>query len=162
VPEQVDGLTWNQVVSATLARGGRARNIIPDVFEINLNHRFGPSTSLTRAEARLRELVGPDAELSVVDRSPPAPPLRAHPLVRMLAESGVLAVEPKQAWTDVGRFAELEIPAVNFGPGEQAQAHQKNEWTSLPKLELGHEILARFLEKVAASTGSPGARSGDL
>lgn len=34
VPEEVDGLIWNQVVSATLARRGRARNVIPDLFEI--------------------------------------------------------------------------------------------------------------------------------
>lgn len=146
--DRVDDLLWHSVTSATLAEGGRARNVIPDVFELNLNHRFGPSTSLAAAEAAIRDLVGEQAELDVVDRSPAAPPLREHPLIRALAESGVRAIEPKQAWTDVARFASLGIPAANFGPGTQAQAHQRNEWTSVPQLDEGREILARWLERI--------------
>jgi succinyl-diaminopimelate desuccinylase len=44
--DHVDGLTWHAVTSATLAEGGRARNIIPDRFELNLqttaSGRAGP------------------------------------------------------------------------------------------------------------------------
>lgn len=147
--DERDGLRWQSVVSATLASGGRARNIIPDLFELNLNHRFGPSTSVEQAERRLRELVEGEAELELVDISPSAPPLREHPLVAALAASGVAAVEPKQAWTDVARFAQLGIAAVNFGPGVQAQAHQRNEWTLLPPLEQGLQVLEAWLGRIA-------------
>jgi succinyl-diaminopimelate desuccinylase len=150
--DSVDGLTWQAVTSATLAHGGRARNVIPDRFELNLNHRFGPSTSLTQAEANLAQLVAGEAELEFVDRSPAAPPLRSNPLISALAESGVHAVEPKQAWTDVARFAELGIPAANFGPGVQAQAPQKNEWTSVEQLAEGQRILERWLSKISSPT----------
>ncbi len=150
VAREVDGLEWRSVVSATLASGGRARNVIPDVFELNVNRRFGPGETLEEAERVVAELVGGDAELIVTDRSPSAPPFRAHPLVQALIESGVRAVEPKQAWTDVARFAALGIPAVNFGPGVQAQAHQRNEWTLLPQLAEGAAILDTWLERIAA------------
>jgi succinyl-diaminopimelate desuccinylase len=152
VPDEQDGLVWQNVISATVASGGRARNIIPDRFELNLNHRFGPSTSVQQAKQRVLSLVAGEAQVDFVDESPAAPPLRSHPLVAALAESGVLAVEPKQAWTDVARFAQLGIPAVNFGPGVQAQAHQRNEWTLLPQLDTGLRVLKSWLERIGGSS----------
>ena len=131
-----------------MASGGRGRNVIPDRFELNLNHRFGPGTSIAEAQANIEGLVAGEAEVRFTDLSPSAPPSREHPLVRALAESGVLAVEPKQAWTDVARLHAAGVPAVNFGPGTNAQAHQRNEGTHLPDLPIGQRILARFLAKV--------------
>jgi len=152
VSDEQDGLVWKNVISATMGAGGRARNIIPDVFELNLNHRFGPSTSVEQARQNVLNLVAGDAAVEFVDISPSAPPLRQHPLVAALADSGVLAVEPKQAWTDVARFAELGIPAVNFGPGVQAQAHQKNEWTLLSQLDVGLSVLERWLGRLGSAS----------
>lgn len=151
-PERVtvDGLEWANVTSATLASGGRGRNVIPDTFELNVNRRFGPDRSLDVVLREMTELFGPEPEVVFTDKSPAAPPLREHPLVQSLAESGVLAVEPKQAWTDVARFAALGIAAVNFGPGVQAQAHQRNEWTSVDQLEVGRRILWTWLERIGA------------
>jgi succinyl-diaminopimelate desuccinylase len=95
------------------------------------------------------DLVGGRADVTWRDVSPSALPHADHPLVVALRDAGVAAVEPKQAWTDVARFAALGVPAVNFGPGENAQAHQKNEWTSLEKLRAGREILRRWLAAIA-------------
>jgi succinyl-diaminopimelate desuccinylase len=150
----ISGLEWANVISATFAQGGRARNIIPDAFALNLNHRFGPDRSIEAAKRRVLELVQGEAETEFVDVSPPAPPHLDNPLVRAFANSGVLRVESKQAWTDVARFAALGIPAVNFGPGVQAQAHQRNEWSSVSQLEVGRRILRRWLAGIAAG-GDP-------
>jgi succinyl-diaminopimelate desuccinylase len=151
-PERVtvDGLEWAHVTSATVAAGGRGRNVIPDHFELNLNRRFGPDRTLERVQQEILDLVAGEAEVEFIDLSPAAPPLRHHPLTEALAQSGVKAVEPKQAWTDVARFATLGIPAVNFGPGVQAQAHQRNEWTLLPLLDEGRAILDRWLAAIEA------------
>src|SRR6185369_11733801 len=109
-------------------------------------------TNIERAQQNVLDLVAGEAEVEFVDVSPSAPPLRHHPLVTALADSGVAAVEPKQAWTDVARFASLGIAAVNFGPGVQAQAHQKNEWTLLSQLDVGRAVLERWLGRIGGAS----------
>jgi succinyl-diaminopimelate desuccinylase len=155
VEQLVDDLLWRNVLSATMASGGRARNIIPDQFELNLNSRFGPTTSVAEAKAALTELVGPDADVEFIDESPPALPFRNHPYVQALLESGVRGVAPKQAWTDVGRLAARGIVAVNLGPGVNSQAHQPNEWTDLPLLEEGLTIFREWLQRISAAGPDP-------
>jgi succinyl-diaminopimelate desuccinylase len=147
----VEGLTWTSVCSATMARAGRARNVIPDVFELNVNARFGPDRTIEQVRAELLALCAGEAELVVVEAAPAAVPHRSHPWVRALANSGVRDVEAKQAWTDVATFAARDIPAVNFGPGAGAQAHQRNEWASIPAMTEARVILTRWLDELAAN-----------
>ncbi|MFO0676733.1 MAG: succinyl-diaminopimelate desuccinylase [Polyangiaceae bacterium] len=145
-PHTLDGLVYRTVTTVTQIKdGGRGRNVVPDVVTVNVNHRFAPDTTIAEAEARLHALVAGRAEVTLTDRSPSARPSRNHPLVDKLVRAGVAGVEPKQAWTDVARFSAKGIAAVNFGPGENAQAHQKNESTALALVHEGYRILARFL-----------------
>ena len=142
----LDGLHYRSVTTITQAKdGGRGRNVVPDTFLCNVNHRFAPDRTLEDAQRHIMKLVSNRAELVFTDLSPAAPPRRDHRLVEQLVAAGVRAVEPKHAWTDVARFAARGIAAVNFGPGENAQAHQKNESTDLPLVHEGFEILERFL-----------------
>jgi succinyl-diaminopimelate desuccinylase len=142
----IDGLTYRSVVTITQAKdGGRGRNVVPDQFVLNLNHRFAPDTSLEAAQEHVRALVGGRAWIDFVDLSPAAPPTATHPYVKHLMGVGVRGIEPKQAWTDVARFSARGIPAINFGPGENAQAHQKNESTSCALVGEGFGILRRWL-----------------
>jgi succinyl-diaminopimelate desuccinylase len=148
-PVTIDGLVYRSVFTITQARdGGRGRNVVPDTFTLNLNHRFPPTVSIDEAERNLLALVAGRASVTFTDKSPAAPPQRTHPLVEALAGSGVRDVAPKQAWTDVARFHAHGIPAVNFGPGENAQAHQKNESTSLALVHEGYAITKRWLEGI--------------
>ena len=125
--------------------------MVPDRFVLNVNHRFAPNGSLEQAQADVRALVGDGARLEFTDLSPAALPNASHPLVKKLVAAGVRGVEPKQAWTDVARFSALGIAAVNFGPGENAQAHQKNESTSIATVRQGYSIVRRWLTTLPGS-----------
>jgi len=144
----LEGLLFREVITPTMAQGGRGRNIVPDVFEINLNVRFAPGRTPDDAIEDVRALVAGRCEILAIDRSPAGRPHAKHPLVDKLAACGVRAIEPKQAWTDVARFDQVGVPAVNFGPGTQAQAHQRNEYTELGLLLEGYRILERFLRSL--------------
>jgi succinyl-diaminopimelate desuccinylase len=141
-------LTYYEVAQITRAQGGRARNVVPDQFELNLNYRFAPGTSVAEAQKRVVELVGGDTEddpeIEFTDLSPSGPTCEANAEVQRLRALG-LSVEAKQAWTDVARFGVHGIDAVNFGPGNPAQAHQVDEWCEIPALAKAYELLRAWL-----------------
>ena len=142
----LDGHLFREVLSPTIAQTtARGRNVIPDEFDINVNYRFAPPRTPEAALAELVGWVGDAARVEAVDMSPAGRPHAQHPLVQKLAAAGVAGVQTKQAWTDVARFDALGVPAVNFGPGTQDQAHQRNEYTELGLLDDGYAILWRFL-----------------
>ena len=140
------GLTYREVLSATRIEGGRARNVVPDRCALNLNFRFAPDKTLEAAVDELYALGGRHgAEVEVTDRSPSCPPFADHPLVVRLRERSGASVEAKQAWTDVARLAAAGVPAVNFGPGAAAQAHQQGEWVEVDALFHCYRALEHFL-----------------
>ena len=164
---EVDGITYHDVWSATQAWtdnlgppfGERvARNVIPGTFVVNLNLRFAPSRDLDAAEAELRAFVGDLAEVEIIDRSPPAPPHLEVPTVRAFVEAIGAPVAGKQAWTDVARFAEIGVPACNYGPGLTAQAHQRGEYVPVAALTAAHARLRAFLAGTADRTDQPAGR----
>jgi succinyl-diaminopimelate desuccinylase len=140
-----DGFTFYEVMSATLAKGGRARNVVPDAFELNLNYRFAPGKSLEQAQADVRAFVAGRCEVAFTDLAPSGRVCAGNPHYQRLLKSGGLRAEAKQAWTDVARFSEAGVDAVNFGPGETAQAHQRDESCSVQALADAYQTLERFL-----------------
>jgi len=147
------GHEYREVITPTLIHGGRARNIVPDEVELNVNYRFAPGRTPLEVAEELRELLGDLGRLEPTDLSPAGHPHTDHPLVQRLAASGVVAVERKQAWTDVARFDAAGVPAVNLGPGNNDQAHQRNEHVDLPLLDVGYAIFERFLLGLGDATG---------
>ena len=140
------GHVFREVLSATRIEGGRARNVVPDRCALNLNFRFAPDRTLEDAADELRALgARHGAEVELTDLSPACPAFGDHPLVRRLVERTGVAVEPKQAWTDVARLAAHGIPAVNLGPGATSQAHQRGEWVEVAALAARVPLYERFL-----------------
>ncbi len=142
---QVGGLTFFEVMTVTTAAGGRARNVVPDRFELNLNYRFAPGKSLGAAQAEVEALVAGRAEVEFVDLAPSGRVCDDNPLVRQLLAATGRPARPKQAWTDVARFSELGVDAVNYGPGETSQAHQEHESAPVATFVEAYQTLAAFL-----------------
>jgi succinyl-diaminopimelate desuccinylase len=140
---EVGGLTFVEVLSATRISGGIADNVIPDRVEVRLNYRYAPSRTREEAEARLRDIVG--QELEITSNSPPARVAVDSPLVQRLREAGGLAIEPKQAWTPVAEFAAQGLDAVNLGPGATRYAHRRDERVAIAELERTFDALRRFV-----------------
>ena len=123
---EVDGLAYREGLNAVGVRGGVAGNVIPDEAVLTVNYRFAPDKTVAQAEQRLRELFGgvsPELTMTVTDASGGARPgLDAELAQHFVAAVGATPA-PKYGWTDVARFAELGIPAVNYGPGDPSLAH---------------------------------------
>jgi succinyl-diaminopimelate desuccinylase len=139
-------VTFREVVNVTRIDGFTGRNVLPAACALNLNYRFAPGRSVESAEAELQALAARfGADCKVIDRAPAGPVTLDQPLLRRLRALCGGKVEPKQAWTDVARLGALGLPAANFGPGVQAQAHQKGEWCGEAELLQSYRILERLL-----------------
>ena len=142
----IDGLTFREVVSATIAHSGdNSSNVVPDRFELAVNTRFAPGTSPAQARAWLGELVAGEASIDFTDEAPAGDVPSRNPHLHRFREFFGLAEHPKQAYTDVALFGHHGIPAVNCGPGITAQAHQRGEYVLASEVERAFELYRRFL-----------------
>ena len=140
-------LTYREVMSITRIEGFTGRNVVPARCDLNLNYRFAPGRTIEDAAREIEALaLRFGAGCSVTDRSPAGPVVLDNPLVQRLRAVTGLPVEPKQAWTDVARLGLAGIPAANFGPGDQAQAHQRNESCPEDALLKAYRMLEALLQ----------------
>jgi succinyl-diaminopimelate desuccinylase len=140
----VDGLEYREGLNAVAISGGVAGNVIPDACVITVNYRFAPDRSLDEAVAHVRDVFA-DYVVDIVDAAPAAMP----GLDRAAAAAFVAAVgevpRPKFGWTDVARFSALGIPALNFGPGDPALAHTRDEHVPLVQIASVEERMRAWL-----------------
>lgn len=141
----VGGLPFYEVVTITQLEAGIASNVVPGRAEATVNFRYAPDRSPADAAAYLASLAPEGATLEITGDSPPAAPVTDSPLVRSLREAGGLAIEPKQAWTNVADFTSRGIDAVNYGPGATRYAHARDEQVEIAALVEVYETLRRFL-----------------
>lgn len=145
---EVDGLVYREGLNAVGIRGGIAGNVVPDECVVTVNYRFAPSRTVDDAARHVVDLFT-GFEVTVTDAAPGARPGLDDPLAADFAAK-VLAVTggapgPKYGWTDVARFAELGVPAVNFGPGDPLLAHKDDERCPVEQLALCRDALRAWL-----------------
>ena len=140
----VDGLSYRESLQVVRVEAGVANNVVPDRCDILVNRRYAPACSFEAALADTRALLAEADEVEIVAASPAAAPNLAHPLVAELIEVGQLDVRPKLGWTDVARFTEHGVAAVNFGPGDPELAHTAGELVERSDLEHCLRVLRAF------------------
>ena len=139
-------LCYREVMSVTRIDGFTGRNVVPAKCELNLNYRFAPNRNLESAQREIEQLAARfGAGCKIIDRAPAGPVIFDNPLLQEFRALTGAPIEAKQAWTDVAQLAAAGIPAANFGPGEQAQAHQKGESCGEEELLRACSMLERFL-----------------
>ncbi|MFI9485452.1 succinyl-diaminopimelate desuccinylase [Promicromonospora sp. NPDC052451] len=145
---EVDGLVYREGLNAVRIEGGIAGNVIPDACTVEVNYRFAPERSVAEAEAHLRE-VFEGFDVVVTDAAGGARPGLDDPLaaqfVRSVLDTTGGEPAPKYGWTDVARFAELGVPAVNFGPGDPLLAHKDDERLPVAQLAQCRDALRAWL-----------------
>jgi succinyl-diaminopimelate desuccinylase len=141
----ISDLSFYEVASVTRLEAGIADNVVPDRASATINYRYTPDRTSDEARAYLRSLLPDDVDVEIDGDSPPARVVADAPLVRALRDAGDLALEPKQAWTNVADFTSRGIDAVNFGPGDPAFAHRRDEQVDIAALVHCYETLRRFL-----------------
>jgi succinyl-diaminopimelate desuccinylase len=139
-------LTYYEVMNATMAGTANSRNVVPDAFTLNVNYRFAPGKALDAAKAELVALVQGEAEVRFIDEAPAGDVCLSHPILDSWRRALGLPIEPKQAWTDVARLTARGIPAVNFGPGETAQAHQARESVAVADIAANYAAFRTLFD----------------
>ncbi|WP_084957427.1 succinyl-diaminopimelate desuccinylase [Thermoactinospora rubra] len=140
----VDGLQYHEGLNAVGIRGGVAGNVIPDECVVTVNYRFAPDLSLEQAREHVLEVFD-GYRVAFTDGAPAARPGLTHPVAAAFAAAVGGAPRAKLGWTDVARFAELGVPAVNYGPGDPNLAHQREEHVSLQQVVAAERAMVAWL-----------------
>lgn len=142
---EVEGLRFHEGLNAVFIEGGVAGNVVPDECVVKINYRFAPDLSTEDAEAHLRD-VFTGFDVTVVDAAAPARPGLDDPSAAAFVEAvGEGRARAKLGWTDVSRFSELGVPAVNYGPGDPMLAHTKDEYVEIAKIQEAEERMVAWL-----------------
>jgi succinyl-diaminopimelate desuccinylase len=146
-PRETDvrGLRFVESMSVTRLEAGIADNVIPDRAVATLSFRYAPDRTPEQAEALLHTLVPKGPTLEIVSNAPPGGVVIDSPLVTALLDAGAHGMQPKQAWTNVADFTSAGIDAVNFGPGDPAFAHRKDERVEISALVHAYKTLRQLL-----------------
>ena len=163
--ELVDGLEFRESLSVVRVEGGIANNVIPEAASMTVNYRFAPSMRADDALEWVRGIFeGTGATIDVDDLCEGARPgadsdvaQRFLSVARQVAASRgeELRLSAKVGWTDVARFTQVGVPAMNFGPGDPLLAHTRDEHAPVSDIVKVHDTLRAFVLAQPAPTPAP-------
>ena len=146
----IDGVDFTEQLQAVSVGGGVAPNVVPDLANCTLNHRVAPDRTRDEAFSWLRGFLGgcleEDDVMEVIDWAPAALPSLHNDHLRALVALTKQTPRGKMGWTDVATFAELGVPATNFGAGDPLLAHRSDEFVTLSELDGFAQVLREWLK----------------
>ncbi len=161
----VDGLDFRESLSVVRIEGGIANNVIPEAASMTVNYRFAPSMRADDALEWVRGFFeGTGATIDVDDLCEGARPgadsdvaQRFLSVAREVAASRgeELRLSAKVGWTDVARFTQVGVPAMNFGPGDPLLAHTRDEHTPVSDIVKVYDTLRAFVLAQPVPTPAP-------
>jgi succinyl-diaminopimelate desuccinylase len=140
----IDGCVYREGLNAVRIAGGVAGNVLPDSCVITVNFRFAPDRTVDAAFEHVREVFAGYATELVDAAAGALPGLLAPAVADFVRAIGTTPVA-KYGWTDVARFAELGIPALNFGPGDPNLAHKRDECVDVRQIAQCERVLLDYL-----------------
>ena len=149
-PDEIElhGQIFRQVITPTILTTHTLSNAVPGEVTINLNVRFAPGQSSDALIDEVKAQVGNKATVELKDLAPAGKVCHADPTLAPWISESNLTVAPKQAWTDVAQLTDMGFAAVNFGPGEPAQAHQPDEWCPEDGLVFCYDEITKLVDRI--------------
>lgn len=127
VKKEIAQVNFFDVVTLTESESEHGTTTIPGWWRGHLNYRYAPDVAADAAENFVHKLVEEfRCELTILDNAPSGQIIETDLFNKIIKKMNV-AVQAKQAWTDVAQLTLLGIPAFNYGPGLTAQAHRPDE-----------------------------------
>ena len=145
------------------AAAARRRAAVPRGPERGRHHRWGgrqrhpgrvrghgqlplrPGSLAGRGASRTCARSSTGSTSTVTDAAPGALPGLDRPAAADFVAAVGETPRPKFGWTDVARFSGLGVPALNFGPGDPALAHTRDEHVPLAQIASCEERLRAWL-----------------
>jgi succinyl-diaminopimelate desuccinylase len=140
----IDGCEYREGLNAVRVEGGVSGNVVPDRCTITVNYRFAPDRDEQEALDHVRGVLAP-FECVPTDSAPGALPMLSEPATADFVQTVGGMPVAKLGWTDVARFTQLGIPAVNFGPGDPNVAHTREEYVDIPRIAEAERVLRTYL-----------------
>ena len=145
---KIFGVDFFNVIEITESESEKGRTSIPGYWTCNINYRFSPEKSekmaLKQLETILNTLNINGLSYAVKDSVYAGKVIESDFATQIIKQLNA-PIEAKQAWTDVAQLTQLGIPAFNFGPGNQSQAHQDNEYVDLAQYSNYLDLLKLLL-----------------
>ena len=143
----IDGCEYREGLNIVHCEAGVATNTIPDEAWMFVNFRFAPDRSVDDALTYMLDVLAlpQGVTYTVDDAVPGALPGLSQPAASELVAATGGNFRAKYGWTDVARFSELGIPAVNFGPGDPAYAHKWDEQCPVEMIRSVSETVKKYL-----------------